>query len=126
MNTFEEVQALVTENLALIQMDPNAFTQARDRAAKFLVTQAILTSYLKGLQDARPKVQTLVDATYAQAIANSGGKNVTENKITAEADPNYTQYREAVESVDSEIHWVKTHMEIFFNAHLFFRQNSRE
>lgn len=122
MKTFEEIEALVNSHLDLVEVNSLDPQEARHRAAKFLVIQAHLTSHLKVLDDVKVKASTIEKACYAQALMSQGGKNVTENKINAEADPNYAAAREGVERIDAEINWTKRHHDIFGNAHVMFRQ----
>lgn len=122
----QQVTNLINEHIDLVEVNASALASSKDRAAKFLVIQAILATYLKGLEDGKAKLKTMVDATYAQSILGASGKNVTENKIIAEADPAYARVREGSEELDSEINWIKTHMKIFENAHILFRQFLRE
>jgi hypothetical protein len=124
MLSLEQLEVLVNSHIDLIEIDNHAFAQARERAAKFLVIQAHLASHLKVLEDVKVKASTIEKAQYAQSLMSQGGKNVTENKIMAEADPRYAGSRESVELVDSEINWTKKHFEIFGNAHVMFRQIS--
>jgi hypothetical protein len=123
---FEELERIVNEALDLVEINAAAIAQSRERSAKFLVLQALLSSHLKVLQDVKVKASTEEKATYAQSILRAGGKNVTENKIVAEADPQYSKTREAMELIDSEINWTKQHFDIFNNAHIMFRQYSKE
>jgi hypothetical protein len=123
---FEELERIVNSHLDLVEINAVAIAQSRERSAKFLVIQALLASHLKLLQDAKVKVSTVEKATYAQAILRAGGKNITENKIVAEADPEYATTREALELIDSEINWTNKHFDIFNNAHIMFRQYSKE
>lgn len=124
--TFDEIQKIVNDHLDLICMDATGLARAKDRAATFLVVQAILSNHLKALRDAKPMISTVEKATYAQAMMDTTSKKVTENKITAEANPTYSKSREALELIDSEISWTKEHFEIFGNAHVLFRQHSKE
>jgi hypothetical protein len=124
--TFEEIEKYVSDHIDLIKINATALAQGKERAAKFLVIQAILSNHLKCLEEGKALVTTSVEATYAQVILGANGKNVTENKITAAADPRYTSQREAAENLDAEINWVKTHMKIFDNAHIMFRQYTKE
>lgn len=123
---FESLERIVNDHLDLVEINAAAIAQSRERSAKFLVIQALLSSHLKVLQDVKVKASTEEKATYAQAILSAGGKNVTENKIVAEADPQYSKTRETMELIDSEINWVKQHFDIFNNAHIMFRQYSKE
>lgn len=124
MLTLEQLESLVNSHLDLVEINSNAFTEARERAAKFLVIQAHLANHMKVLDDVKVKASTIEKAQYAQSLMSQTGKNITENKINAEADPHYAAARESVEMIDSEINWTKRHFDIFGNAHVMFRQIS--
>jgi hypothetical protein len=124
MLTLEQLQSLVTTHLDLVEINQHAFSEARERAAKFLVIQAHLANHLKTLEDIKVKASTIEKSQYAQSLMSQSGKNVTENKINAEADPQYAAARESIELVDAEHNWTKRHYEIFGNAHVMFRQIS--
>ncbi len=124
MLTYEQLKDLINAHLDLVEINANAFNQARERAAKFLVIQAHLSNHLKMLDDVKVKASSIEKAQYSQSLMNQTGKNVTENKINAEADPVYAASRESVELIDSEHSWTKRHYEIFGNAHVLFRQMS--
>ena len=123
---FDQLQALVLKHIGEIEINRDAIIDARNRAARFLVIQAHLNDHMKLLADVKVKASTEEKAKYAQAILTAGGKNVTEGKIIAEANPMYAQARESVELVDSEYNWTKKHYEIFENAHIMFRQIASE
>jgi hypothetical protein len=122
MYHFNDLQNLVQENLDLIEITKNSFSEARERAAKFLVVQAILSNHLKDLEDIKVKASTIEKAQFAQSVLCASGKNITENKMQAEADPVYAATRESLELVDSELNWTKRHYEIFAQGHVLFRQ----
>lgn len=124
--SLEDLQTLIASHIGMIEINAYAIREARERAAKFLVIQAHLTNHLKALEDIKVKATTLSSAQYAQAMRIQAGKNVTENKINAEADPNYAEARESSELIDAEINWVKKHHEMFGNAHVMFRQISMQ
>jgi hypothetical protein len=126
MLTFEQIEQIVSEHIELIPMTATGLAQAKDRAAKFLVVQAILSNHLKTLRDTKPQVSTMERASYAQCLFETTSKKITENKIHVEANPKYTVTREALELIDSEISWTKEHFEIFKDAHVLYRQNSKE
>lgn len=126
MMTFENIQKLVLDHIALIEIDRDAIIDARSRAARFLIIQAKLNDHLKVLEDIKVNASTEEKATYAQSLMSQSGKNVTENKINAEADPVYARSREVSERIDAELNWTKKHYEIFGNAHVMFRQISAQ
>lgn len=124
--TFHDLEKIVSEHIDLIEISATALASGKDRAAKFLVMEAILVNHLKTLEEGKAQLATLTNASYAQAMLMADGKNVTENKAKAENDPHYAQVREASEMIDAEINWVKNHMKIFDNAHVMFRQYTRD
>lgn len=124
--SFEQLQALVDKHVDLVEVTSSAISEARERAARFLVIQAHLANHIKILDDIKVKASTLEKASYAQAMMKQTGKNVTENKINAEADPEYASARESVELIEAEHNWTKRHFEIFDNAHIMFRQISQQ
>jgi hypothetical protein len=126
MLDYQQLQELVNKYLDLVEIDRDAILDARNRAAKFLIVQSHLSNHLKLLEDTKVKASTIEKASYAQAMGSAGGKNVTENKISAEADPGYTNAREVVERIDAELNWTKRHFDIFENAHVMFRQIAAE
>lgn len=122
----EDIETLIADHLDLIVIDARGLLEARERAAKFLVAQAILARFLKDFENEKAKVVTMREASYSQCVRYAQGKNITEKKIEVDANPEYTFTREAVEKLDSIRDYIKTHMKIFDNAHLMFRQYSRE
>ena len=123
---FEELKELIDEHIDLILLDAKALKEAQDRATRFLVVVSVLSNYRLDLEKKKTKLITLREAHFSQALGRSEAKNVTEKKMEAESDPKYTGQREAVEEIDSEISWVKCHIEIFNNAHITYRQLSKE
>jgi hypothetical protein len=124
--TFEQLQNVVNEALDLIPINAVALTQSKDRSSKFLVVQAILLNHLKSLEEAKAQVSTISNGSYFQALSTGTSNKVTENKAQAESNPEYTKNREALENLDAEINWTKGHLKIFDNAHILFRQFSKE
>ena len=123
----EDVRDLIADTLTLITVDAKGLQQAKERAARFLVVQAILESYiLDYISSDKSKLTTLTSAVYAQTLVESEGKNVTEKKIAAESDTRYSSTREASERVDAIHNYIKTHIKIFDNAHVFFRQLGKD
>lgn len=121
----EQVQELVDERVQDIVVDSKSLGESKQRAARFLSSVALLTSRLRDIEVARSKMQTIMDATYAQVIQGKTG-GVTEKKLATSSDPEFTAIRERFDEVDAEYNWVKGYIKIFDNAHLMFRQYSRE
>lgn len=120
------IEEFISEHIDLITVDNRSLAQATERAAKFLVAQAVLSSEIKNLEEQKAKIQTLNSTNYAIALQGVEAKNVTEKKMLADTDKNYIEVREALETVDANITYLKTHIRIFENAHVLFRQHSKE
>jgi len=100
--------------------------EAKDRSTAFLVMLAILTDEKRACEEDKSKLVTMSSASYAQALARSGAKQVTEKKVEAEQDGNYTHMREALEECEAKISWLRSYMNIFENAHVTYRQFSKD
>lgn len=123
---FKQVEDFVDQHLDLIKVDAKSLAASRERAAQFLVAQAILANHVKSLEEARATLSSLVEARYANAIRITDGKNITEKKTFVAENAEYVEVREQLENLDAECNWTKTHMKIFENAHVLFRQFSKD
>lgn len=120
------LRARISEHLDLIKYDRKGMTEASERATAFLTMVAILADEKRGCEEDKSKLSTVTSASYAQAMGRSTSKQVTEKKAEAEMDEGYTAVREALEQCEAKISWLKTYMEIFNNAHITYRQFSKE
>lgn len=122
----QQIKQLIDEHVEKIAVNSKSLANARQLAGEFLIAQSVLATFLKDFDDDKSKLMTMEKATYAQTVKSVEGKNVTEKKINVEADPTYANSREAVEKLDHLRDYIRTHMKIFENAHLLFRQFSKE
>ena len=126
MLKFEEIESLVFSYLELLTVSTEGLLESRERAAKFLEIQAILVACLREIMVELSKLDTIKEATFANAIVSVEGKNVTEKKILVAKDSNYSSIREMFEQLESFREWIKGHIRIFENAHILYRSFSRE
>lgn len=124
--TREEIEGLVERGIEEIAINAQSLVDAKPRAGRMLTRVAVLTNYLRDLEEELPKLQTLVNAQYAVAIQSASGKNITEKKVEAEAAKNYSDAVEKKAAVDAQRDWVKNYIKIFDNAHIMYRQYSRD
>lgn len=122
----EDAEKIIDDHVQLIIITAEGLGEARERASKFLVANALLAAFLKNLEVQKAKISTLVDAHYAQALREAPGKGVTEKKVNAVTDSSYAKMREALDQLDAQRDWLRNHIKIFENAHLMYRQYSRE
>lgn len=102
-----------------------SFVEAERRAGEFLVAQATITDWRHLLSAERIKLTSLQTAVYAEKMAQGTAKTVTENKMTAEASPEYMKAREELEQVENDLSYLKAYYDIFSGAHVFYRQMAR-
>jgi hypothetical protein len=122
----DEIFEVVQEQLDLITVTSEGLASSKERAATFLVVQASLIEYLKQVDEELAKHSTLKEATYANKISKTAGKNITEKKINIAVDEEYSSIRESYEALEALREWVKGHIKIFENAHILYRGFSRE
>jgi hypothetical protein len=122
----EEIQEMVENGVDIITVSPEGLAQSKERAGQFLVIQAVLTTYLRQTAEKLAKLTTLKDATFANVLKDSEGKNITEKKINVEKSDDYAKIREEVEEQTALYEWIKGHIKIFENAHILYRSLARE
>src|SRR5690242_13928669 len=93
--SLEQIETLVEKGVQEIAVTASSLADAAPRAGRFLTRVAVLTDYLRQLEEESPKHLTLTNAAYAQAIKAAEGKNITEKKVEAEANTIYTTILEA-------------------------------
>lgn len=122
----EDIEGVVERGIEEIGVNAVSLADAKPRAGRMLTRVAVLTQYLRSVEEELPKLQTLVNAQYARAINSAVGKGVTEKKVEAEASPEYTEAVEKHAMLEAEQTWVKNFIKIFDNAHIMYRQFCRD
>ena len=124
--TKDQIQNYVLEHIKLINVDGKGMAESKERSAQFLVAQSILLAYLESVDRDLASYGVLKDANYAKAIGSASGKNVTEKKINVAEDQEFMEVRRIFEEKEAIRDWVKGHIKIFENAHILFRNLSKE
>lgn len=122
----EEIQKLVDDTVQKISVNKFSLANAKENASRFLVVNAILSNYLRDLEEEIPKVETLENAEYAQAYSQSPSKNVTDKKVYVNTVKTYSDAKEKKEKLEARRNWIKNYIKIFDHAHLMYRQYSRD
>jgi len=123
MNDFKSI---IEQYSALLPVGTSvSYTEATRRAGEFLMVLAKITNIRHILSNEKVKLLTVQTATYAQEMAKGVGKTVTQDKIAAEASEAYVYAREALETLDNDLVYLKAYYDIFTNAAVFYRQMSR-
>jgi hypothetical protein len=103
-----------------------SFTDAEKRAACFLTIMAKIVNWKHLLTNDKIRLLSIQTATFAQEMSKGTAKTVTENKLTAEASTDYTKAREDLEGIENDISYLKAYLDLYNNAHVFYRQVSKE
>lgn len=122
---FGQLQELITTTYNKITYDSNDLRDAEIKASEFLAINAQIISMKLELQSYQVRLISLQDAVYKDAVMNAGGKNVTESKLIAEATKDYQLTRENVENINAQLDYLKHFIDLFNNAHIFYRQLSK-
>jgi hypothetical protein len=98
-----------------------SYTEAERRAGEFLSAMAMVSNWKHILGNEKIKLLSIQTAVYAEQMNKGTSKTVTENKLNAEASPEYIKSREDLESIDNDISYLRSYYEIFNNGHIFYR-----
>ena len=124
--TQEQVEQVVATCVGLIKVDAKGIAEAHDRTAKFLVAQTVLIDRLKAVEVEIGKHNAVVDMAYASAIKNAEGKDATARKAAAECEETYSKENVTLTELEANKSWLRAYIRVFENAHLTFRQYSKE
>lgn len=100
--------------------------EAERRAGLFLQACAELAERRHFLGEDKIKLTTVKAITYREEQSKAEGKTVGERAAEVEASTPYIESREALESADNDINYLKAMHEVFLNAHLFYRSMAKE
>lgn len=118
----EDVKARIDEyNRSLALNSSISIPAAEKKAAVFLEALAYIADVKHLLSNEKIKLLSSQTAVYAEQMSKGDAKTVTENKLRAEASRDYTRVREAYEAIDNDISYLKAHVDIYTNAHIFYR-----
>ena len=122
---FEELKKVIDESCERIKHTSSDIREAELKASEFLRLNARLISAKFELKSDAVKLTSLRDAVYKGALDTAEGTNVTTKKINAESNRDYQQIREGVEYTENKIEYVKHYIDLFKDAHIFYRQLSK-
>ena len=103
-----------------------SFTEAERRAGEFLHAMARITDWKHTLSAKTVRILSIQTAVYSEQMSKGTAKTVTENKLTAEASPEYVEAREEVEYLQNDVSYLRAYYDIFNNAHIFYRNMAKE
>lgn len=99
--------------------------EAEIRAGKFLEAQFKIAMAANLLSADLFKLESFRSVTYAHVVGVAEGKNITEKKLVADADPTFTSAQERYSGVESDLNYLKTVGRVFADAHVFYRQKAK-
>jgi|SRR5579859_4955891 len=122
----EQVKKYIQLYTKLLDLNGSiSYTEAETRASEFLSALATLADYKHMFSEQKIKATSLQSAVYAEEMSKGEFKTMTENKLHVEASSAFVTARENLERIENDISYLKAHMDIFLNAHLFYRQMAR-
>jgi len=122
---FEEVRELVDHTYEKTKYETGDFKDSEVRASDFLAMNAVLITKKYDLRAEVVTLTSLRDAVFKDALLTADANNVTTKKIIAEASGDYQEVRERLEHTENKIEYVKHFIDLFKDAHIFYRQLSK-
>ena len=123
----KEVKEFVEKYSALLPLHKSInIVELEHRAGEFLAAMATLADWKHAFSEDKIRLISVQTAVYAEQLSKGTAKTMTENKVTAEATAEYIEAREGLERIENDISYLKAYTDVFNNAHLFYRQMSRQ
>ncbi len=124
--TFEEMRESIGYHMTLLPDHRTSHADAEDRASAFLKVQGELAEFILELETDLSGLYATGKMLYNQAISVADGKNADSRKAQSEADPEYNNNTKAKKELRAMSIYLKTHLSIFSDAHLFCRNIAKE
>lgn len=125
VNGFGEIKEYVNKHMLLVRYEPKSLKDPIQRCTEFLMVQATLSDYLRLCETELARHTSIVEGLFHDATAAASG-GITEKKLAAGSQPDVVSARENKEDLEATIKWTKTYLKIFDNAHVTYRQLSRD
>lgn len=123
-----EMEKLIEEGVALLP--PSSKTRnpfdIEQKAARFLVLKAHVADSIWELERLALESASLEKADYVRAMDEVDVKTIAEKQVRAAADPDYLEKKKQLGEVKVALDWLNTYLDIFSNAHIFYRQQMRQ
>jgi len=123
--TFDKVQELVDHTYEKTKYETGDFRDCEVRASDFIAMNAVLITHKYDLRSEVVTLTSLRDAIFKQALLTADASNVTTKKVIAEANGDYQKIRERLELTENKIEYVRHFIDLFKDAHIFYRQLSK-
>jgi len=122
-----DIGDLINRGMELLEHKRTTDTfQLETKASSLLQITAELAQVRHGLEQALIKARSVERASAAKSMFGTNEKTVTEKKLRAETDVEYTAAREDLEDIENNITYIKSMMEIFRDGHIFYRRLIKE
>ena len=123
----KEVKEFVEKYSALLPLHKSInIPELERRAGEFLSAMATLAAWKHAFAEEKIKLISIQTAVYAEQLSKGTAKTMTENKVTAEATAEYIEAREGLERIENDINYLKAYLDIFHDAHIFYRQMCKQ
>src|SRR5271169_5917354 len=121
-----DVRDLIDTGFNLLVRDRGFSTiDMEERASSLLMLVAKLAQVNNELQYKRIEALSIERASFGVTLSKADGKNITERKILTDANDDYRKTKITLETLDADISYIKTIIDVFNNAHIMWRQFSK-
>lgn len=121
-NLRENIQSIVDQYVELLpteSLSPQIGSEVK--ASKFLLAIAKLAEYRDHLLKAKIEKDSMSTIEFKNSILAAEGSDAKKREAIALADPTYLEASTNAKTIDSDLQYVKTMMEVFNNAHILYR-----
>lgn len=126
---------MISKNAVAVIEEANKILPARandtafnlsEKASKLLLVTAKLAHERRTCEHALLRASSVEKAEYAKAFSEAEAKTAKEREIKADASEKVLEAKEFVAELKSDITYITTHIDIYRNAHLLYRQELRQ
>lgn len=118
-----DIEDLINRGMELLRHKRTTDTfELETKASSLLQITAELAQVRHTLEQALIKARSVERASAARSMFGTSEKTVTEKKLRAETDVEYTAAREDLEEIENNITYIRGMMDIFKDGHIFYRQ----
>lgn len=98
----------------------------RSKASKFLAICSAISEEKKRVSEELIQLSSIEKAVFAKVFMETQAKTVQEKNILAVASEEYLKARMELKAAENAGEYLSTQLDIFKNAHLFYRQQLKE
>ncbi len=125
----QKIQNKISEYVEMMEIKDRQIippSEAEYRASLFLTACAFVVDLKAQYSELHHVATAKTNVAYKMAIGRAGGRNITESKVNADADPEYAAAQKEADDLEEKADYFSTYYQLFTNAHIFYRQMSSQ